>query len=1824
MSTINPNDEFIVQRSTTSHKVSAENLMSTINKDTDWLLIQRGENSFKVSASDVYEQLGPGGDGVISAPVVASIDLTENDTEGSRFSSQSFTITPTFTEPGNPTPIKSYKAQVAGSLRSYAITQKITKPWAEVAGSVNAKGPVIKAVQTGVIENPVYAAVGSTGYTAANGTAVDNGTGDPYFVNCAPAGTGLNYYAEKTNDKLFEGNLSTYHWYLYAASGEGQCNHFELELSRFGPITSIGTFSYHSGYVPWTYAFRYDDGSIDDPQDIWFKSPAEYHEYRPQDLEKTPTHIVFERPFYSTSCGWLINGWYVNGQLLENNKKYQASVVELESEEGLVNFPVGTCVKSDKRHWYAYPPSKKYYDPAYPYSNGIGMPVPDINAVAVWQGGLGNNVWEDDSSRYCVGYWDFGSNQSWKLYKYYQSGLWVSADGKNWINQQTILDDATQSEYFTVVARYVYMWGYYAGTWIPNGRDYGDSVVETINTTGPNPILGISGPIDQEAGARIESSPNQYAGKIEFEGGDNLDKIGNSVAIMTDGTTNSKGEYLQASYTPTLAQAVSAEGPSTEAVGNNIIQPGTYPKTYSTIWSTTFDDEGFPTGDSGGFIDNGGDPYWYDIEGMETLEDNNERQFEYSSYVWNIFDGDYGTHCYFVGKFRRCKFDLTRFFDGDDWESVTVRWRCYSSSYPYFKPVLNFKGGVAREFPGLINDGTVRSYTIYRNPAENYVPESISFNGTGKGSYMYLYWIAVDDKMIVQDFNTHGMRNDCYTLTFAGTAEEDNKDLDYIEPLDVLAEDSNYLAIPGLISTVGVSPGSWTSGYSPAEKLFFGFRQAESYNYVSGSSNSAVIKLVFNGSYPYSQPIPIKYNITIFGDNGGYQAESYKCAYSITVDGVVYTQNTAGQPWASFDVSGLLTEITVQKTSAALTYFTGFRVDGRLAIDPQQAAKPIEDYPSCDASYKPKYTEINSCLVVSTDVANNKMVVTGEQGKPVPKVLEPTPFKIPYSYLFQYVNGSNAHIDFQTESNRRTWTMAFWRKSGYCYRNQFICYMNRDDKDPERSFWIKQYMDKSYQVFVANTLMLETDTNEGTDTRNFLEYQCLREWGHVQFVCDTTAATPQERFKILFNGVEATYTTDKREVYLTKDIELGWGLRYDHYLGEHEDFATSEYHLEGYMSQWYYIDGKACGPNDLTEKVFDILRPKAPDALGFSLTGNSFYLPLSDGTTSETLTKDMSGLNNDWEWKNVPVAVENTADPKYFSSDGRWNYVLQSPDYYAVNYKPQKQYGAFEMFNTSDYGNNCMMDYASTSGYWYWTPNSPAMKFESTVRILVDTNTSGTISRFETVFNTSQNDEITKDHSNFANTGIRWLNVVEAGDINNKYIQSVYFYKHHSGSAYRRVYGLEVDGVRMLFGDTRKDPMSIDVPSVSGDPSAVGGAGNCNWPTLSWYNPCSSLSYSSSLLCGNLFMVNYSAQFYASAVPTYSGKWYMEWTVTHFTEATYVNSWEIGVVPGPVNTGNYKGQTIGSAYQQGFSFKGNGKRNFSGTETAFDGGSAHQLYLNDVTYKPLEGCTYRMMFDQDEGKLWIAKEDKEPVLVWSNMASKGMAYYMACSPYYMDTWANFGQKQFKYEVPENFKCLRHGEPGTYLQKDNLQGVPLTSEAFVVGTSSDDSQYCAYFDKEPPRCFVGENAAGKPFYLANDKLVDYTGLYLQMDDDNKVVAISSIDPGYRVTAQENPVFTFPSSIDGQDLDVLLPAGTGITASFRAANQAGSSEASDSVTPGQVTFNAQKDGDVELYMDLKRSMETIAIAEAETRLQRLKVLSEIPEDQLKAIEPFIKIK
>ena len=115
--TVNPTDKFLVNRSGSSYHVEQQDLMAQL-EDDDLLLVNRNSKSYKITGAEFKGSLS-------SPPVIQSVTLTEDDSDGARFTSQDFTTTAVMVDNGNPASTKSIRGWVEGSLTEKIETDEI-------------------------------------------------------------------------------------------------------------------------------------------------------------------------------------------------------------------------------------------------------------------------------------------------------------------------------------------------------------------------------------------------------------------------------------------------------------------------------------------------------------------------------------------------------------------------------------------------------------------------------------------------------------------------------------------------------------------------------------------------------------------------------------------------------------------------------------------------------------------------------------------------------------------------------------------------------------------------------------------------------------------------------------------------------------------------------------------------------------------------------------------------------------------------------------------------------------------------------------------------------------------------------------------------------------------------------------------------------------------------------------------------------------------------------------------------------------------------------------------------------------------------------------------------------------------------------------------------------------------------------------------------------------------------------------------------------------------------------------------------------------------
>jgi hypothetical protein len=141
-------------------------------------------------------------------------------------------------------------------------------------------------------------------------------------------------------------------------------------------------------------------------------------------------------------------------------------------------------------------------------------------------------------------------------------------------------------------------------------------------------------------------------------------------------------------------------------------------------------------------------------------------------------------------------------------------------------------------------------------------------------------------------------------------------------------------------------------------------------------------------------------------------------------------------------------------------------------------------------------------------------------------------------------------------------------------------------------------------------------------------------WYHIVLALDTTQATNTNRAKLYVNGTQVTafstttYPSQNGNLFFNEASAINIGRS-----------VSTGSHYNGYLSEFYFIDGQALDPTDFGETDEDTNIWKPIPYTG-SFGTNGFYLEFQD---SSALGDDTSGNGNDFTVNNL-TSIDQTTD----------------------------------------------------------------------------------------------------------------------------------------------------------------------------------------------------------------------------------------------------------------------------------------------------------------------------------------------------------------------------------------------------------------------------------------------------------------------------------------------------------------------------------------------------------------------------------------------------
>ena len=186
-------------------------------------------------------------------------------------------------------------------------------------------------------------------------------------------------------------------------------------------------------------------------------------------------------------------------------------------------------------------------------------------------------------------------------------------------------------------------------------------------------------------------------------------------------------------------------------------------------------------------------------------------------------------------------------------------------------------------------------------------------------------------------------------------------------------------------------------------------------------------------------------------------------------------------------------------------------------------------------------------------------------------------------------------------------------------------------------FGVNQNGDNFFNIQFGNSsdqlnIRLYDDGSPDANYNTTAVFRDVSAWYHVVIAFDTTQATSSNRIKVYVNNTLHSlsgYPSQNQTMYTgTSGVTMGVG-----------DSSFNNSHYDGYLSEYYFIDGQQLTPSSFGETDEDTNIWKPIPYTG-SFGTNGFYLEFKD---SSALGDDTSGNGNDFTVNNL-TSIDQTTD----------------------------------------------------------------------------------------------------------------------------------------------------------------------------------------------------------------------------------------------------------------------------------------------------------------------------------------------------------------------------------------------------------------------------------------------------------------------------------------------------------------------------------------------------------------------------------------------------
>ena len=293
----------------------------------------------------------------------------------------------------------------------------------------------------------------------------------------------------------------------------------------------------------------------------------------------------------------------------------------------------------------------------------------------------------------------------------------------------------------------------------------------------------------------------------------------------------------------------------------------------------------------------------------------------------------------------------------------------------------------------------------------------------------------------------------------------------------------------------------------------------------------------------------------------------------------------------------------------------------------------------------------------------------------------------------RFNDGDSAYLrksDFGTPDSSTTFTFSAWVKRGEL--GDYFSIAGSDSGSNAFTFFGISSNDK---------LVWRVRNSSSSDLTRLESEALLRDpsaWYHLLLQRDSTQSTAADRAKLYINGVQvtdfSTNNTDELNRTYTSDFLQ------DINIGRFQVNSSTRKYSDGYIAEYYYIDGTALDPSSFTE-TDPTTGQLIPKKYSGSFGTNGFYLNFSDNSaaTAAAIGKDFSGNGHNFTPSNISVTAGTGNDSLEDTPTNNW---CTANPLDAGSSSLVFSNGNLDIGSASGNWTDCRSTFAVSSGKWYW------------------------------------------------------------------------------------------------------------------------------------------------------------------------------------------------------------------------------------------------------------------------------------------------------------------------------------------------------------------------------------------------------------------------------------------------------------------------------------------------------------------------------------------